>query len=322
MSTAIAHEPVYGSPEWLADRRNYLGASDMPKIARVSPYGGPLDVYYEKRGRITAEETHAMKRGHWYEPAVAAEYADRFPDVALELSPTVAHPNFDWLRATPDRVVSSRIGRYLLEIKTVTPYALPQYGPDGSSEVPDDKLVQAQVQMLVTGAPLVHLAVAFGWEMRVYPIERDLETQQMLLELAHNFWFNHHLANVEPEPSVGIDSELVLKAKYSTHGDTILKASEAETKVIAAFAQAKADKADAEAREDALKRELMLIIGHNKAVDSVAGRVTWSETKGRTSIDTDGLVRHLNVPEEVLQTFTRTGAPFRTMRFYEPKAKK
>lgn len=321
MATTLAPAPAYGSAEWLADRRNYLGASDMPKIAGVSPYGGPLDVYFEKRGLLAVEETHAMKRGHWYEPAVAAEYADRFPDVALELSPTVAHPDFDWLRATPDRVVSSRIGRYLLEIKTVTPYAMPQYGPDGSSEVPDDKLVQAQVQMLVTGAPLVHLAVAFGWEMRVYPIERDLDTQQMLLEMAHNFWFNHHLANVEPAPTP-IDSELVLKTKYSTHGDTILKASEAETAVIAAFAKAKRDKDDAETREDALKRELMQIIGHHKAVDSVAGRVNWTETKGRTSIDTDGLVRHLNVPDDVLQSFTRVGAPYRTMRFYEPKGKK
>lgn len=321
MATAMRPQPAYGSPEWQADRRNYLGASDMPKVVGASAYGGPLDVYFEKRGLLTIEETPAMRRGHIYEPAIAQEYAERFPDVSLESAPTIAHPQFPWLRATPDRIVSSHIGRYLLEIKTVTPYLMHKYGPDGSDELPDDKIVQVQTQMAVTGLPLAHVAVAFGWETRVFVIERDLDTQQMLIEQAHDFWHNYHLANIEPPPRIGVDSESVIKRKYASHGDTVITADDAQTAIIAALAQAKADIDAAEARETVAKQQLMLIIGNNKAIDSTAGRVNWTETKGRESIDTKGLIAHLRVPEEVLQSFTRIGAPFRTMRYYEPKAR-
>jgi len=321
MTTAIA--PAYGTAEWQADRRNYIGASDMPKLCGVSPYGGPLDLYYEKKGLIVVEENAAVRRGHIYEPAIAAEYAMLYPDARLESSSTIAHPDAGWLRATIDRIAVTAYGAHGVEIKLVTPRQIDRYGPTGSDEVPDDKLVQVQTQMLVLDLPMVHLVVNFGFETRVFPIARDRETQQMLFDSAHEFWHKYILADVEPAPVIGRDSETVMKKKYSTHTDGVVDADELAAAVIAAFAKAKADKKDAEDREDTARQQLMAIIGHHAALDgAAAGRVSWTETKGKASFDVEGLIRDLKIPEDVTQRYTRVGAPYRTMRYSPSKQRK
>lgn len=321
MTTALqpTNAPAYGSPAWQAERRNYVGASDLPRICKVSPYGGPLDVYFEKLGLVTVAETPQMRRGHIYEPAIAQEYAERFADVRLESVPTVAHPKYDWMRASLDRLVHASFGRYILEIKLVSHYLIDRYGEDGSDQLPDDKIVQVQGQMLVTGLSLAHVAVSFGSELRVYVIEADIAVQQMILEAAHAFWFDHVKKGVEPAPHLGVDSLDIIKKKYKKHNGLVIVADDAQTALIAKYAQARETSDAAEDALEALKAQLMLTIGDNYAIDSTAGKVIWPEVKGRESKDFDGLVRDLKVPADVLQRYVSRGPSYRALKYYEPK---
>ncbi len=78
-----------GSPEWLAFRRQHIGASDAPAIMGDSPWKTPFNVWQEKLGIAPeTQQSFAMRRGVELEPRARSIYAkvtgeDVKPVVAL-----------------------------------------------------------------------------------------------------------------------------------------------------------------------------------------------------------------------------------------------
>jgi predicted phage-related endonuclease len=316
--TAIV--PEYGSEAWQQDRANYIGASDAPMMLEVSEYGGRLDLYQIKRGEKVIETTPAMQRGHIYEPAICADFLLNFPEFTAESRGTVIHPAGDFLRATVDRVITGPHGVGILEAKNVTPRFMAQYGESGSDNAPLDKIAQVQTQMEVLDLPWAYIAVNFGFELRWYFIERDHDVGGAIVEQAFEFMRDHVIPGIPPEPSPEHDSYEAITRRFLGASKVELEADEETAGLILEFASVKATKKAAEDREDELKSVLATRIGTAYGIDAgKAGRVAWPESKGRVSIDTDALIRDLQVPEDVLQKFTRVGNPYRTMRYYPPK---
>lgn len=310
----------YGTAAWQADRANYLGASDMPMACGVSEYGGPLDLVRRKLGLDVVEQTHTMLRGHLYEAAILAEYQALHPEVTLQKVGTVAHERGDWYRATLDAIETTRFGRGNVEAKLVTPYLIDQYGESGSADVPYDKQVQCQSQMDVCKLEYTKLVVNFGYETRVYFIERDREMADGIFDIGHNLWHNHIVPKVLPDPDPNADTMEAIVRTFRKQNERMLTADESQAALVAEFGAVKAAKKAAEEREEELKAIIATLIGSNYGIDTPSsGNVKWPESEGRSSIDVDGLIRELKVPEEVLQKFTRIGSPYRTMRYYPPK---
>lgn len=310
----------YGSVTWVADRANYIGASDVPLLLGVSEYGGPLDLYQIKRGEKVVETTPAMLRGHIYEPAICADFLLNFPTFTAETAGTVSHQAGDFLRATVDRVLVTPHGRGILEAKNVTPRFMHLYGESGSDNAPLDKVAQVQTQMEVLDLPWAYIAVNFGFELRHYFIERDREIGEAIVEQAFTFMRDHVIPGIPPEPTPEHDTYDAITRRFLGPSEQTLDADDETAALVLEFASVKATKKAAEEREDELKALLAARIGTAYGLDAGAhGRVLWPESKGRTSIDTDGLIRDLNVPADVLQRYTRVGAPYRTMRYYPPK---
>lgn len=310
----------YGSAAWVADRAHYIGASDTPLLLSVSEYGGPLDLYQLKRGEKVIETTPAMLRGHIYEPAICADFLLHFPSFTAESIGTVAHPAGDFLRGTADRVLTTPHGRGILEAKNVTPRFMEKYGETGSDNAPLDKVAQVQTLMEILDLPWSYIAVNFGFELRWYFIERDREVGEAIVETAFTFMRDHVLPGIPPEPTPSVDTYEAITRRFLGAGEQTLDADEETAGLILEFASVKASKKAAEEREEELKSVLATKIGTAYGIDAgKAGRVLWPESKGKTSFDTEGLIRDLKVPEDVLQRYTRVGAPYRTMRYYPPK---
>jgi predicted phage-related endonuclease len=320
--TALA--PEYGSPAWVADRANYVGASDVPLMLGVSEYGGPLDLYRIKKGLEVIEPTDAMARGHIYEEAICRDFLLNFPQFTLEKAETRAHPKGDFLRATPDGIIVDSAGRrFGIEAKLVTPRFIDKYGESGTDHAPLDKVAQGQTQCEVFDLPAVYIVVNFGFELRWYFIERDHHVGERIVDEAHDFMFNHVKLGIPPEPTVGQDTYQAITRTYRQRDEQVLEADEATLTLIEEFADVKATKKAAEEREEQLKAELAVRIGSAYGIDAgIAGRVLWPEQAGKVTKDFDGLVRELKVPDDVVQKFTRAGAPFRTMRYYPPPKRK
>ena len=50
---------------WQEARRQGLGGTDMARVMGLSPWGGPLDVYMEKKGLAPKQAPNRfMERGH------------------------------------------------------------------------------------------------------------------------------------------------------------------------------------------------------------------------------------------------------------------
>lgn len=309
----------YGSVEWEADRSNYVGASDVPMLIGESEYGGPLDLYQLKRGEVTIEPTPAMLRGHIYEPAICADFLLNFPEFVAEKRGTVAHPKGDFLRASIDRLLITPQGRGVLEAKNVTPRFMAQYGESGSDNAPLDKVAQVQAQLEVCDLPWGYIAVNFGFELRWYFIERDREIGQFIVETAHEF-MQRVKAGIPPEPLPAVDSYEAITRRFLGASEQTLEADEETAELIRQFRDVKATIKELEDSEKALKATLATKIGTAYGIDAGAdGRILWPESKGKTSFDTEALIRDLKVPDDVLQRYTRVGAPYRTMRYYPPK---
>lgn len=175
-------------PDWLAERRKSLGASEAAAALGVSPYDAPIDLWQEKLGLRGAKvESKEMKWGKIHEPAIIAEY-ERVMGVEVKLrQPFVRHAEFPWITATLDGVVADA-GR-ILEVKTASVYA-DGWGEAGTNQIPEHYLIQVQHQLAVMpgfeGADVA--ALIGGNDFRVYHVERNETLIEQIILGEQVFW--------------------------------------------------------------------------------------------------------------------------------------
>ncbi len=194
----IVAEP--GTPEWTAARLTGIGSSEIAAAAGLSRYGTPFEIYCRKRGLLAeTPDNDAMRLGRRLEPIVKAEFTDR---TGLALSqptmPMLRHPKHGEIIDTPDGLV---IDGNPLEAKTTSWRMAKELGEEGSDHVPAEWLCQVQWHMLVTNAPLAHLAVLIdGRTLRTYTIPRNQRLLDLLIAAAVELWAR--ITNEDPpEPN-------------------------------------------------------------------------------------------------------------------------
>jgi len=183
--------PCASREEWLARRREGIGASDAPALVgwdrgkRFTPaaWRGPLEIYADKISAGRDNETEAMRWGHRFEAPVRAEFAARHPDWKIEAPGMTifrcrAHP---FLQATLDGIILAGPETGILEIKTSRVEWM---------EVPVHYQIQVQAQLLVTGAPWGIVAALFGGsKYQEFPrIDVDPEWAEFIIRDCSTFW--------------------------------------------------------------------------------------------------------------------------------------
>lgn len=134
-----------GSPEWLADRREAVGGSDIAVIMGKSPYKSAVTLWAQRCNLIEEDPTNAaMLIGTIIEPAIVELYRFYNPDMTVH---TPAHTwalNIDnRLRANPDGFIENEFGdTSILEIK---------YSKQHWKEVPENYRYQIIWYQTVTG---------------------------------------------------------------------------------------------------------------------------------------------------------------------------
>lgn len=150
--------------EWLAARRNGIGASDVAAILGVDPRRGPLAVYTEKVGAgDPVTETKLMRRGRRLQSVIAEEYAEETGREVGDLGEftITPHPTLPFVFSTLDRTVKvaeRASGPAPLELKAV--WAGREHLWD--TEPPVEFQVQLQAQMACLGAEWGSLACLIG----------------------------------------------------------------------------------------------------------------------------------------------------------------
>ena len=185
--------------EWLRERKNYLGGTDLASVVGLSPYRTALDVYLDKTSDDIREETSpAMKWGSLLEDVVAKEYAE-VTGYNLEIEPNVLyHPEYKFLGANIDRWADNK--KHVLECKTAGFTKTKEWGEEGTDQIPESYLIQCAFYASICDVPKVDIAVLIGGQdFRIYTYNRNRELEDKLIKIAYNFWHNHIEKRIPPK---------------------------------------------------------------------------------------------------------------------------
>lgn len=315
-----------GTPEWLAERRTMIGASEAAAAMGLSPWTTPLELYLRKRGELPeAEETMAMRRGKALEPVILDAYERRTDGHWLVRSPPIyRHKEYPWMGTSFDalRFAGGCTTRpRVVEAKAVSFFASKAFGDPGTDEVPDYYLIQVQHQLEVAlsiwpdadnVADLVALVDGED-EERVYPIAYCPEVAHEIVERERELW-DRITTGGPPDPTCRADIE----ALYQRSRPVTV---EATPDVILSCSRVATLKARIKEEEEELDRYLEVIQLAMLDAEVLAFRgqtlATWKTGKPRRSLDLDAMrAKH----PKLVEKFTREGKAARTFLLKERKS--
>lgn len=198
--------------EWLRARKNGIGGSDAGAVCGLNPYSSPMKVYFDKISDDVIDiDNESMRQGRDLEQYVAERFMEATGKKVRKSNVIYGNKEYPFMFANVDRlVVGEGVG---LECKTASAYSADKWN-DGN--IPPHYLIQCFHYMAVTGAKAWYIAVVIlGKEFKYAKIERDEELIQNLIKIEKDFWENHVMKRVMPNPDGTEVSEELIKQYFS-----------------------------------------------------------------------------------------------------------
>lgn len=287
---------VPNTPQWLEERRKYMGASDAAPALGMSRWRKPWDVAREKKGLLPPQDMNdAMWRGHMLEP-VGVELYRRRMDCQIGAPAFVVSEQHQFMAASLDATLPHFTDNRHLEIKTHSSWSIQDYGEEMSDEVSDYEYVQCQHQMAVTGHEYVDVGILFGdeqalfllakmldggveleqaadlaeelMEFKIFRVYANKEFIDKLVAAEHEFW-RLYVEGDEIPPDIA-----TMQPR-----DDIIAADEELNAKIASFQTVWLMREEAQKQYDAMVADIKDIIGENAGISSENGKITWKKNK-------------------------------------------
>lgn len=187
--------------EWLTLRKNGIGGSDAGAICGLNPYVSPIEVYNSKTSYNISEvpDNEAMREGRDLEEYVARRFTEASGLKVRRSNVMYKSEEYPFMIADVDRFIIGRTNGIIgLECKTASPYSAEKW-KDG--KIPAHYIIQCYHYMTVLDAKSWYIAVlVYGREFKYIKLEPDEEIIQNLIKIEQNFWNNHIMKRVMPEP--------------------------------------------------------------------------------------------------------------------------
>lgn len=287
------------SPDQLARRLAGITATDVAAIVGVHPYRSRIDIWLEKRGQAPEwVDTERSRWGDLLEPVIRSDYAERH-GVRVEVPGTLAHPQRDWLLATPDGIVyqiGSAEPERGLEIKTHTYRVAHLYGAPGTDEVPLHELCQCAINLAVTGLERWDLVPFIDGQPTEYTILRDEELIAGLTEQCERFLVDNVHGGAVPEPDGSDGFTAWLNKRWDKHRLPLAAPSPEAVALIARAKEIRAQGAELDDEHAKISQTLKLEIGEAEGLSWLNERgkpekLTWKRSKSSKRVDYAGLAR-------------------------------
>ena len=325
----IANTNEITRDEWLELRKTGIGGSDASIILGKNSYQSEYSLWANKRGLTANDEAgDAAKWGNRLERTVAEAYAEE-TNSAVICWPVMLQGDRPFLLANVDFFISGsdfyEAGKVtdvseepahieaILEIKTTGISGKGNAKGWANNQVPEAYLYQGMHYALTTNIHNVVFACLVGGEGLVI---REVEyTHEQLSELqeAESFFWHKVVNNIEPD-LIGHQADFdTLKAVYpSSEGGVTIEGDEFVKDLIEEFKIAKQTLDEAQADVDALKAQLLRIVGDAEAVTLDGDTLyTYKSTKDRESLDTKAFKEQL---PDVYAQFAKLSPGHRTLR--------
>jgi putative phage-type endonuclease len=222
-TSSLSHE------DWLSYRKLGIGGSDAGAICGLNPYSTAMSVFTDKTGSdIDCYDNEAMRQGRDLENYVAERFTEATGLKVRRVNAIYYHEQYPHMLANVDRmVVGDIIG---LECKTTNILNADKW-KDG--DVPAHYQIQCHHYMAVTGAKTWYIAVVIlGKEFKYVRIDRDEEIIKNLISIETDFWNNHVLTGIMPEPDGSKAADSIINRYFKTAAQKSVTLSGYQDKLI------------------------------------------------------------------------------------------
>lgn len=257
--------------DWLKERKKGIGGSDAAAIAGLNPWKSALSVWLDKTddAREGIPDNERMRVGRDLEDYVAKRFEEASGKKVRRNNFLLGHAEHDFLIANIDREVVGE--KSLLECKTTNSYAKNDW-EDG--KIPLHYEIQCLHYLMVTGYERCYIAVLIGNEKFVYKtIERDEDTINNLLKLEKDFWENHVVAMMPPDPDGSDDYSTILKKKYK--GDLPESIELQEEEKIDRYFDVTTLIKELETEKKVIEQGIQTQMGDYQAATAPGAKITW-----------------------------------------------
>lgn len=276
--------------EQQAIRRTGIGGSEIAAILGLSPFMTPLDVYLGKVEGWLKPMTPDMERGTYLEPGLLAWYGAREGVQVIPGTETLKH---GLAIATPDGLahVKGVPGALrVLEVKSPRRSFGWEAGPI------EGYVLQTQWTHGVVSATAsifeadttCHIVALLDGDLRIFPVEQDLELQAELFEFAESWWKKHVVAKTPPPLGGDAGARAWLTRRFPTNRNPVRAATNWEDLRMLALCDAEAELSRWDEEVETIRNELRQSIGEASGIEGPAGRCTWvADKNGKRSFRTN-----------------------------------
>ena len=187
------------TPKQIEQRKNYIGASDIAAIMGLSPWRTAYDIWTEKTGKLDdSKGTDATLAGQAFEKAILLLAEPQLGKLLLNqfrvLKGTHLASHCDSIVKETGRPAEAKLRRFD-----------DGWGEPNTDQVPDDVIVQAQVQLLCTQKDFAHIIAviaARAWKVQLFIVPFDTQIADIVRESAEMFWDKYVLRDTPPDDSL------------------------------------------------------------------------------------------------------------------------
>ena len=269
MTATLVQVPDYGSAEWVAKRREGMGASDMASIVGLDPWKGGYELALSKRGEADdIEQSWVMRMGHIMEPYGLDFYEQEHGTITR--GETWHNDRWPHCWATLD----GRRDDVGIEVKWTNAWR----------EVPRHIVIQCYAQMGIADLARVDVVRISAREAPevVATIERDEQVIVDLLDTAEAWYIRYVLGDEMPPVD---DSRGASRHLDKLRGDEERVATDQQVQLLDSLRTIRARLAEDERADRLIVNELKATMADTGILVAPSARVTWAATKGRSKTD-------------------------------------
>ena len=291
-----------------AERRDFLGATDVAAILGLSPYRAPIDVWRRKMGLDDGEPgTERMRLGQILEQAIADAYSEQ-TGRQLRRVREVRHPRHPFLVGHPDRLIVGERGVFEAKASASTRgYTVPSGAGLGDErlDVPPSVRVQAIWYTGLTDRDWTDVVLLAHMGLHTIRVPHDAELYDDLVSAAVDWWQRHIVGREEPPPDGSDGYRRHLAERFPRDSGEELVATPEQTLLADELRSAVADAKAAEERKAGIENRLRAAMGEATRLIGPGFAFTWRAQKGRTAWKE--LAAELGATEEQIAAHTPPG---------------
>jgi len=278
---------------YLAERRKYIGASDVSGIIGVNPHSSAMKIWFDKvEGSKDSKENIPAEVGLFLEPFLRVKFIQKFKKnydldiVTKELPYIICHDDYPFFTCTLDDTLvhPDTAEDCIVEYKSTSEFKKKEWeGEEGQEEIPIYYLTQVQWQLFVTGWKRAYIGVLIGnSKFYIREILRDEELIESLKNKVLDFKENFIDKKVMPMADGSSYTDDVIKTLYGLSSGQMLedmqKLDELQA-ILGEFDRKKNLHDLAKLELDTVKQQIKIIMAENE-IALVGGRkITFKNIK-------------------------------------------